>query len=385
MPDKERFPDRIQIDERVTIRRRGKKRIWTAEFHHTGDHCRKSLKTANLKIARRRAARVARELELGEYRPTPAPMRIAEAVCLYMEVLETDGRAAKTITRYAGELKAFSSFAASRRVHILTGVSPRLFDAYRAHRSTDHKPASVCHESVVTKGFLKWCVTRGFLHENPLALYKIAKPPREQRPAPTLAQVNAILQECSPRLRDPVALLAFTGVRVGELQGFRKIDIDFQEGFINVVRQIHGPTKTRTARRIPIHRRLLPMLRRQLTADQHELLFTAQPSSKYPAGGHHVNVKRLNDDFKSAAKRIGIRGFTLHSLRRSFNTRTINARVPERIVRRWMGHADRSMTGLYYDLNDQESRRFMDSVSFEGESAPETTAASQPEPRGDMT
>ena len=54
---------RIRVGEFTTIYKRGKKGVYTADFHHDGEHCRESLKTRNKKIARQRAMRDAAHLE----------------------------------------------------------------------------------------------------------------------------------------------------------------------------------------------------------------------------------------------------------------------------------------------------------------------------------
>lgn len=109
-------------------------------------------------------------------------------------------------------------------------------------------------------------------------------------------------------------------------------------------------------------------------ADGHDLLITALPSIRYPGGGHPFNPKKLNERLKMAEKRAGLESYTVHSLRHLFNTHYINSGVPERVVRMWMGHHDRSMTGIYYDLTDAESRRFMRSVCFDDPGAQKSAA-----------
>ena len=223
------------------------------------------------------------------------------------------------------------------------------------------------HEAVVFKQFMVWCVSRGLIRRNPLDQIKIAKPPRNKKPAPTAEQLCAILRHCSPWARSKIEVLMLTGVRIGELQGLEKADIDLTTGFIDVRRQLSGTTKTKNAiRRIPIHPRLRHTLNSQLIADNHKVLFTASPSRRYPNGGHHISAKRLNERFKTAVSRAGYGGFTLHSLRHFFNAYLINAGVPERAVKTWMGHADRCMTAVYYHLCDEDARRLMDCVSFDG-------------------
>jgi integrase len=232
------------------------------------------------------------------------------------------------------------------------------------------------HEGVVAKQFMRWCVSRGLLLESCIEAYRLVKPPKSKKSAPTLAQFHKILAQCHPAVRNRILTLLVTGLRVGELQALGKSDVDLRAGFISVAKQLSGPTKTGMARRVPIHPMLRPVLRKQLAADDHELLFTAEPSSKYPQGGHHFNPKRLNDSFKAAVHKAGLKGFTLHSLRHVFASHSINNGTPERVVRAWLGHCDRSVTGGYYHLTDAESYDFMNRLSFD---APNKASASADE------
>ena len=106
--------------------------------------------------------------------------------------------------------------------------------------------------------------------------------------------------------------------------------------------------------------------------------FTTSPSQRYPAGGHWINPKRLNDDFLKIVEQLGILagrktgGFTVHSFRHFFKTHCINCGVPKPVVDIWQGHKiDMSVGAMYYKLSDEDSQRFMKMVSFDtGNSAP---------------
>jgi integrase len=64
-------------------------------------------------------------------------------------------------------------------------------------------------------------------------------------------------------------------------------------------------------------------------------------------------------------------GYTLHSLRRFFETFCVNARVPQRAVDVWMGHrSDRSMGAIYYSISSTESQAMMADVPFRLETPP---------------
>ncbi len=173
------------------------------------------------------------------------------------------------------------------------------------------------------------------------------------------------MRECSPRLATHIVLLVCTGLRSGELQGLRKQDVDLKAGFLHVRQQLDGPTKTRMQRSIPIHPRMRPILKKLIALDEHELLLTALPSQRYPAGGRPISTGRLVDQFKAAASRAGISGFTVHALRRAFNTIALNVGVPETVAKLWMGHAIGGMTDRYFCLDAKTSLEFMVKVPFD--------------------
>lgn len=66
-------------------------------------------------------------------------------------------------------------------------------------------------------------------------------------------------------------------------------------------------------------------------------LFTAAASAKFPAGGHHISTKRLNEQFTRLAARLAMPagcpdGFVVHSLRHFFETFLVNAGIPQMAI-----------------------------------------------------
>jgi integrase len=106
-------------------------------------------------------------------------------------------------------------------------------------------------------------------------------------------------------------------------------------------------------------------------------------SQRYPQGDHHLNVKRLNEDFLRVVAALDLPagrdgGFTLHSLRHFFETFAVNAGIPQRVVDTWLGHrSDRSMAAVYYRLTEEDSQRFIAKVPF-GTGVEETVRRSDP-------
>ena len=79
---------------------------------------------------------------------------------------------------------------------------------------------------MIVKQLFKRAKNRKLILEDPLLGIRLQKPRRESKASPTLKQINAILAAAEPPLHFRLAVLAFTGMRVGELQRLRPEDID---------------------------------------------------------------------------------------------------------------------------------------------------------------
>jgi integrase len=362
-------PDRTRVGDRVTIYARGQRRIWCADFWRDGRHCRQSLRTAKKKVALQHALRLAAELAAGTYHQSPPPVSVRQAAGDYLTYLRTEGRAYKTLVKYRGILDTPVAFLEGHRAARLGQFTASLFDRFRTHRAGGLRPKTLYTEGVVIKQFLRWAKSRRLIGENPIADVKLSKPALEPKGGPDLCQVDRILAALPGPKRAMVALLAFTGMRSGELQRLRPEDVDPAGSWVHVRSRPGAETKTRMSRKVPVHARLVSLLA-ALPARARPWLFTAPPSRRYPHGDHRVNVKLLNEDFLEVVKSLGLTagregGYTLHSLRHFFETFTVNEGIPQRVVDAWLGHgSDRSMAAVYYKLTDEESQRFMKQVPF---------------------
>jgi integrase len=354
----------------VTIYQRGKSKIWCADYWHDGSHRRESLQTTNRREAISRAVKIDDELNSGTLRHVDSEVTIAAAKEQYLAYLTVEGRAKKTVGRYTGELTNLAEFCEANRIKSLAQVTPALFDRFRAMRKQSIGPKTMFHEGIVCKQFLKWCVSRHLIVDNPLKDYKIKEPPPRRRPAPAVAEVLQLFGESSPRQRELLAVLAYTGMRSGELQRLRREDVDLKQGWIHVESREGAETKTRHSRKVPIHPELRALLEKR-SQSPGPWFFTSAASDKYPDGSHWISTKRLNEDFTAAAVRVGLpsgldgNGYTIHSLRHFFENLCVHAGIPQRVIDTWLGHrADRSMAAVYYHLSDADSQRFMSQVSF---------------------
>jgi integrase len=159
----------------------------------------------------------------------------------------------------------------------------------------------------------------------------------------------------------PIAILAFTGLRFGELAALtvghvdlRRCRLTVSRGVTEVGGQLVWSTpKTHQSRSVPFPRSLESAIRGAMAGRQpDEPLFTS------PSGG----VLRLNNwrhrIFDPACQRAGLIDVTPHDLRHTAASLAIRAGANVKAVQRMLGHASAAMTldvyaGLFPDDLDQ--------------------------------
>lgn len=376
MTDNEQTPsERVLVDERVVLVRRGKRGIWQAEFHWHG-HRRVTTRTANLRIARQRGMEIELELIKGTYSPhvrseaKPNRVKLEDAKQAFRKFHESETTRRRTYVRYDGILSIFLEFAAVAKVHYLDQIDLKLVDRFRAKRRPEIGDGTMYHEGATLKRFLTWCVERKLVASNPLENQKYIQPRTKKKNVLSLEQVNAILREATPARHDIFAMLAFTGMRVSECLNLRVEDVDLDGGWIHIRSRPGFETKTGEEWKVPIHPRLHNILSRRKSR-RRGWYFTAQPSSRYPKGDHQLPTKRINEDLKPVLDKLKIPhglesdGFTTHSLRHFFKTFCIVSGVPKPIVDEWQGHELKSKPSEhYFHLMDEDSQRHMRQVPF---------------------
>ena len=355
---------RERVGEYVNIYLRGRR--WWAEFMADRKQERASLGTRSKKEARRRAIQIDADLISGKYRPQKRAPLIRDAVDTYMDYLKTEGRRDGTLKRYGPELDRFADFAAKCRVKRLSAVSLVLMDKYRAWRTKQEaKPATLYHESIVIKQLLNFAVAREVLVTNPLAKFKPKKPKSPEPVAFTLDEVEAILVRAHERYRPIFELLAFTGMRIGELAWLSWDDIDFEKGFVEIRAKDDWLPKDGDDRSLPMH----PRVRRLLGPLPHagRWVFVGPPCAKFPKGGQQVAERRALAALKKAAKEAGVpdKKRKLHTFRHFFASFCANNGVAMAKLMKWMGHSSVEMVMKYYSLGEDESQRAMLNVPFD--------------------
>lgn len=168
----------------------------------------------------------------------------------------------------------------------------------------------------------------------------IVQKAKQLRQTVTGDEVNTILAKALPRYVPLFALLAGTGLRIGEALALKRSDLSPECRVLNVQRSLwHGKEqdpKTPAAVRVVDIPEALATLLREYVADKAGYLFTTRKGQR-PLGQRNA-LRALHDTGANV-------GF--HALRR-FRTETLRRiPVPQDLERLWLGHASATVTDWY--------------------------------------
>lgn len=179
----------------------------------------------------------------------------------------------------------------------------------------------------------------------------ILKREEQRRPTVNEAELGEILATANKRYGVLFALLAGTGLRIGEALALKPADFSPDCKVLQVQRSIwHGQEqapKTPNAVRVVDIAEPLSQLLREYVSDKPGYLFAAK-------SGRPLQQRNVLRALHATGKKVG-----LHAFRR-FRTETLRrARVPEDLTRLWLGHSKQSVTDFYAGglEKDEEWRR----------------------------
>lgn len=175
----------------------------------------------------------------------------------------------------------------------------------------------------------------------------------------TAREVADLADACGTQ-GDVVLILAYSGLRFGELTGLNVEDVDVEARRIRVRRSItqvggrlvEGNPKSDAGRRsVPIPERLVPTLKARLDSRP-----PGAPAITSPRGSRLglENWKR-SVNWKAAITKIGRDKMRVHDLRHTYASLSRRAGADLRLLQKAMGHASITVTAhTYADLFDDE-------------------------------
>lgn len=281
------------------------------------------------------------------------------------------GLAANSLAAYRRDLRRYAEFLRERGEEDPTAVSEETVLSYVEHLKSERDedgrarfaPASVARALVAVRSFHRFCLEEGLLAVDPSEEVGAPRVPQGIPKALTEDQVEALLGavvgDTARALRDRaiVETLYATGVRISELVGLDRRDLDLDDGLVRVL------GKGSKERIVPVGRSARDALGAYLTQGRPQLV---RPNHTAGADREAVvlNVRggRLSRQscwkiVRTAGERAGLTGrLSPHVLRHSCATHMLEHGADIRVVQELLGHASISTTQVYTKVSPERLR-----------------------------
>ena len=298
------------------------------------------------------------------------------------------GLAANSLAAYRRDLRRYAAFLRERGEHDPTAVREETVLAYvedlKSAVDDDgrprYAPSSIARALVALRSFHRFCLEEGFLAVDPSEEVGAPRVPLGIPKALTEDEVEALLGAVvgetarAQRDRAIVETLYATGVRISELVGLDRRDLDLDGGLVRVL------GKGSKERIVPVGRSARAALTTYLADGRPQL---ARPD-RSPRGGEAVilNVRggRLSRQscwkiVRTAGERAGLGArLSPHVLRHSCATHMLERGADIRVVQELLGHASLSTTQVYTKVSPERLRAVYEAAHprarFPGSAAP---------------
>jgi integrase len=235
-------------------------------------------------------------------------------------------------------------------------------------------PASVHKIHRVLSMVLSLAVKDGRIAKNPSADLALPRVARAEKRYLTVEQVAHLTEAAGPG-RLAILVLAYTGIRWGELAALRVSRVDLMRRRMHIAESVTevdggkldwGMPKSHERRWVPVPRFLIEPLSRQVAGkSRDDLVFTG-------AKGAVLRVRTARRSwFDQAVRSSGVpRGFHPHELRHTAASLAVSAGANVKAGQRMLGHATASMTlDVYADLFDDDLEAVADRLDAVARSA----------------
>ncbi|MBM3672874.1 MAG: site-specific tyrosine recombinase XerD [Actinobacteria bacterium] len=272
------------------------------------------------------------------------------------------GLSPNTLAAYRRDLRTYAAYLREHGVVDPSAVEARTVDDYvgwlRAARDDDGQPrwasSSIARALVAVRSFHRFCVDEELAIEDPAEDVRAPKVPAGIPKALTEDEVASVLDAVvgdSPldqRDRAILETLYAGGLRISELVGLDRADVDLDQGLLRVF------GKGSKERIVPVGRSARAALTHYLTHGRPLLVRTGR-AGRGAGDAVFLNVRggRLTRQgcwgiVRAAAERVGLADrMSPHVLRHSCATHLLDHGADLRVVQELLGHASLSTTQVY--------------------------------------
>jgi integrase len=231
-------------------------------------------------------------------------------------------------------------------------IRPFMVENYQLERleqktmkGTNYRPASVNREFEVLKRIFNLAVREEIVDRNPC--WKVKKLPEENERDRILSQeeFRKLVNVLPSHAADMVRMGYYTGMRYGEISGLTWDRVNLEEGCIALEAE---DTKTGKPRKNYLVNHAIDVLRRaskvRSISSNHVFTYQGRP------------IKSINTSLKTALRETGIKDFTFHDLRHTYNTNMRRAGVMDVVTMKMTGHRTLAMYTRYSTVDEKDGR-----------------------------
>lgn len=249
----------------------------------------------------------------------------------------------------------------------ILAADPVNLRGYLVHLSSFGYSSSTTARKIATlRSFYKWLHTRAAIESNPMVFIRTPKQARRLPKAISIEQIDTLLSKPDHRetlgARDRAILetLYSTGVRVSELVGLGRVDLDQHE------QTLHVRGKGKKERLVPLGSHALAAIRHYLTLIATDRRFqtlreTADNGEDVPLfvnkTGSRLSSRSVRRKLDKYLTEAGLDPtISPHTLRHSFATHLLDNGADLRSVQELLGHQSLSTTQVYTHLSTARMR-----------------------------
>jgi integrase/recombinase XerC len=246
-----------------------------------------------------------------------------------------------TARAYRQNLQAFATYCAGQGVRDASRITHRLMRGFLVElKGRGLKQATIARYLAAVRSFTRFLTREGVLESDPA---RALRTPTHRRPLPVhLSEdevAGLIAAAKQPRDRAIFEALYGGGLRVSELVGLDRDDIDFRSG----VARVRGKGR---------RERLAPLGGAAVRALQEYLAQRPRVPDPRPVflnrAGHRLTTRSVHRMLRDCALRAGVDARTTpHTLRHSFATHMLDRGADLREVQELLGHKNIVTTQIY--------------------------------------
>lgn len=276
----------------------------------------------------------------------------------FIRYLEIEKNYSKhTILNYKLDLKDFQKFLGDTALEKIEYLALRKYLATLKEKNLGTR--SIGRRLSALRSFFKFLTREGYLKTNPILILSSPKQEKHLPQFMTEEEVVKLIEAAFAKsqndergLRDRAVLETFysTGIRISELVGLDREDVDSIGGIVKVM------GKGKKERIVPIGDTAIVAIRKYLEKRkrEHEALFLNK-------SGKRITDRGIRNIVVKYIRLAGIKqGVSAHTLRHSFATHLLNRGADLRTVQELLGHANLSTTQIYTHLTTEKLKSVYD-------------------------